>query len=84
MVRAQFRDLGEHFLSAFARARPEVPEQEIYWRMKFVLSVVATLLAESSDTGAFPGYRDLSDVEGSISPGVAFCAPGLRAPVRQG
>ncbi len=84
LVRSQFRDLGEHFLSAFARALPEVPQQEIYWRMKFVLSVVATLLAESSDTDAFPGYRDLSDVEGTIRHVVAFCAPGLRAPVRPG
>jgi len=81
LVRAQFRDLGEHFLSAFARALPDLPQQEIYWRMKFVLSVVATLLAESSETDAFPGYRDLSDVEGTIRHVVAFCAPGLRAPV---
>ena len=81
LVRAQFRDLGEHFLNAFARALPEIPQQEIYWRMKFVLSVVATLLAESSDTDAFPGYRDLSDVEGTIRHVVAFCSPGLRAPV---
>ena len=84
LVRAQFRDLGEHFLNAFARSLPEVPRQELYWRMKFVLSVVATLLAESSETDAFPGYRDLSDVEGTIRHVVAFCAPGLRAPVSQG
>ena len=83
-VRAQFRDLGEPILTAFARSLLEVPRQEIYWKMKFVLSVVANLLAESSETDASPGCRDLSDVEGTIRHVVAFCAPGLRAPVRQG
>ena len=52
--------------------------------MEFVLSVVATPLAESSVTGAFPEYRDLFDVEGTIRRIVHFCTPGLRAPVRQG
>ena len=43
----------------------------------------ATLLAESSDTDAFRGYRDLSDVEGTIRPGVALCASAFASPVRQ-
>ena len=45
------------------------------------MSVVATLLVESSETGAFPGYRDLFDGGGTIRRIADCCAPVLRVPV---
>ncbi len=60
------------------------PEPESYWMMKlvpsFLLSGVATLPAESGETGSFPGYRDLLDGEGTIRYAVLFCARAFALP----
>ena len=80
-VRAQFKELGERFLPVLGLALPDIPPQEIYWRMKFVLSIMTTIMAESPQANAFPEFRDPSNVDGMIRNIVAFCTPGLRAPV---
>ena len=51
--------------------------------MELVLSVAATLLAKSSETGDFPGYRGLFDGEETFRRVVDLSVSVLRAPVRQ-
>ena len=66
-------------MEAFARALPEVPQAELYFRFKLVLGVLTYFLA---DTDLTSGYaEDLSDVDGTVRRLVAFLAAGLRAPV---
>jgi len=79
LSREHYEELGQRFMEAFARALPEVPQAELYFRFKLVLGVLTYFLA---DTDVTAGYaEDLSDVEGTVGRLVAFLAAGLRAPV---
>jgi Tetracyclin repressor-like, C-terminal domain len=66
-------------MDAFARALPEVPQAELYFRFKLVLGVLTYFLADNDLTAGYA--EDLSDVEGTVGRLVAFLAAGLRAPV---
>jgi len=62
-----------------ARALPEVPQSELYFRFKLVLGVLTYFLADNDLTAGYA--EDLSDVEGTLRRLVTFLAAGLRAPV---
>ena len=80
LSREHYEELGQRFMEALARALPEVPQAELYFRFKLVLGVLTYFLA---DTDLTSGYaEDLSDVDGTVRRLIAFLAAGLRAPVR--
>jgi AcrR family transcriptional regulator len=79
LSREHYEDLGQRFMEAFARALPEVPQSELYFRFKLVLGVLTYFLADNDLTAGYA--EDLSDVEGTVGRLVAFLAAGLRAPV---
>lgn len=79
LVRAQFREGAEHFVGVLGRALPHLHPQEIRLRLTFVVSIVTTLMADSSWRQEFLDAGDASKVEAIIERVVAFCAPGLKA-----
>ena len=79
LSREHYEGLGQRFMEAFARALPEVPQSELYFRFKLVLGVLTYFLADNDLTAGCA--EDLSDVEGTVGRLVAFLAAGLRAPV---
>ena len=83
MSREHYEELGQRFMEAYARALPEVPQAELYWRFKLVVGVLTYILADTDPTGERTGgyEEDLSEVEGTLKHLVAFLAAGLRAPV---
>ena len=66
-------------METFARALPEVPQAELYWRFRFVLGVTIHIQADAGWTGEYAA--DLSDVDEMVGRLVAFLVAGLRAPV---
>jgi Tetracyclin repressor-like, C-terminal domain len=79
LIREQYEELGQRFMEVAARALPDVPQAELYWRFKLVVGVLTYILADTDRTGRYA--EDLSDVDGTVRRLVAFLAPGLRAPV---
>ena len=79
LSREHYEELGQRFMEAFARALPEVPQAEVYWRFKLVVGVLTYVLADTDPTGGYA--EDLSDVDGTVRHLVALLAAGLRAPV---
>jgi AcrR family transcriptional regulator len=79
LSREHYEELGQRFMEVFARALPEVPQAELYWRFKLVVGVLTYVLADTDPTGEYA--EDLSDVDGTVRRLVAFLAAGLRAPV---
>jgi hypothetical protein len=79
LSREHYEELGRRFMEAFARALPEVPRAELYWRFKLVVGVLTYILADTDPTGGYA--QDLSDVDGTVRRLVTFLAAGLRAPV---
>jgi AcrR family transcriptional regulator len=78
-IREQYEELGQRFMQVAARALPEMPQTELYWRFKLVVGVLTYILADTDRTGGYA--EDLSDVDGTVRRLVAFLAAGLRAPV---
>jgi AcrR family transcriptional regulator len=83
LCREHYEELEQRFIEAFARALPEVPQEELYFRFKLVVGVLTYILADTDRTVARTGgyAEDLSDVEGTLRRLVTFLAAGLRAPV---
>jgi AcrR family transcriptional regulator len=79
LSREHYEELGQRYMEVFARALPEVPQAELYWRFKLVVGVLTYVLADTDPTGGYA--EDLSDVDGTVRRLVAFLAAGLRAPV---
>ena len=79
LSREHFEELGQRFVEAFARALPEVPQTEVYWRFKLVVGVLVYVLDDTDRTGGY--VEDPSDVDGPVRRLVTFLAAGLRAPV---
>jgi len=79
LSREHYEELAQRFVEAFARALPEVPQTEVYWRFRLVVGVLTYTLADTDPTGGYG--EDLSDVDGTVRRLVAFLAAGLRAPM---
>ena len=81
IFRNQFREVRDRFFRAAQRALPELPKEEIFWRMHFLIGALAHTMA---------GFRHIRAAsEGILEPGspngvleqlLAFAAAGFRAP----
>jgi AcrR family transcriptional regulator len=79
MVGEQFGELGQRFHRALCRAVPDVPPDEVYWRLMAVVAVITYMLAAQGDGGS-SSLLDPNDLDGTLRRLAAFLAPGLRAP----
>lgn len=76
MVREQFGELGRRFHQALCRAVPEVPPDEMWWRLMAVVAVITYMLGGPEDAIGLTG----SDPEKTLRRMSRFLVPGLRAP----
>lgn len=81
-IRPHFEPLMRRFDSSVARALPDVPWDEIFWRMIFTMGALHHVVHIWSNAIGVP-YESvkLHDAEGIIRRLVSFTAAGLRSPV---
>jgi AcrR family transcriptional regulator len=73
-----FSDVGARFLQALSLAIPEVPAEELRWRLRCVVAIITYLLAAQ---GTARALFDPNDIETTSVRFVSFAAAGMRAPV---
>ncbi len=79
---AQFKLIAGRFITAFKRALPELPDEELFWRMHFVIGAMAHTMADTHRLRFLSGgLCKTGDVEATIRRLVDFLAAGMRAPV---
>ncbi len=82
IFREEFADVRLRFTTAFQRAMPELPPEEMYWRLHFVIAVVAHTLGGLHQIRTISdGACDISDRRAILERLVAFLAAGFRAPL---
>jgi AcrR family transcriptional regulator len=75
-------EILRRFPQALHRAAPELPRQELFWRLQFMGGAMALTLLRGKDLEALTdGLCDTADTESTIRRLVAFAAAGFRAPV---
>jgi len=79
MIQEQFGELGRRFHQALCRAVPDVPPDELFWRLMAVVAVVTYMLAVPREEG-LGGLLEPDDVDGTLRRMIAFLGPGIRAP----
>lgn len=81
-----YRDVVLRFKDALARALPEVPEQELVWRMHFTFGAMAYAMAGNDALQLITTCEadGADDAEAIIRRLVPFLAAGLKAPAPQG
>ncbi len=78
----QFGEAGRRFLAALQRALPDLPQAELFWRLHFMVGVLAHTLAGRNHLEVMSGGAcNASDLEGALERMIAFVVAGLRAPV---
>lgn len=76
-----FGELGRRFREALARAVPDVPPEELGWRLRCVVAVITyTMAAYDTPDEGLPGLLDPDDLEGTSRRLIAFAAAGIGAP----
>lgn len=82
LYKQQFEHMRQRFLPELQRALPDVPLDELYWRLHFAIGAMAHTMAASKILGLMSeGRCDISDVEGTLSRLKAFVTAGITAPV---
>jgi AcrR family transcriptional regulator len=77
-----FAPMMRRFFDALRRAVPDVPTEELFWRMHFSIGAMSQALRGADELAAMSGgLCDPSDREAAAQRLVAFIAAGLRAPV---
>lgn len=81
MVEGLFGEVAGRFIRAFRRALPALPEEELFWRIHFMIGAMAHTLCDTQQLQFISGGRcDPHDVDGLCRRLVAFLAAGLKAP----
>jgi AcrR family transcriptional regulator len=76
-------EMINRFIQAFQNAVPELPRDEVFWRIQFIGGAMALTLLRGTDLEALSGgLCDSSDVEATLRRLIDFAAAGFRAPVR--
>lgn len=77
----QFETVRRRFTAALATALPELPEQELHWRIHFLIGTMAqTMAAPERLVALSDGACDPYDSEATLARLVPFLVAGLRAP----
>jgi AcrR family transcriptional regulator len=75
-----FQELVDRFRAACARALPQLPPEELGWRLHFAVGAMVHTLMESERLKRFSGgLCDPRDTEAAVNRLVSFCAAGMRA-----
>ena len=83
IVKKHFGRAAERFVMALARALPDLPLAEIFWRANFAVGVVSQVLRSPRQLGIISGgLCRASDFDGAVQRAIAFTAAGFRAPVK--
>jgi hypothetical protein len=81
LVARHFRQTAERFISAMQRSLPDLPQQELFWRVQFMFGAMAqTLLGKHMFLVELSAPSDSREVVDRL---VGFLAAGFRAPVTQ-
>ena len=76
-----FTEIVSRFGEAFARALPELDEEELAWRIHFTVGTMVHTLMDHSRLKRFThGLCRMDDPEALIERMITFCAAGMRAP----
>jgi hypothetical protein len=77
-------DAIHRFKSAFSRALPRLPREELLWRIQFMVGAMAHTMAtlELIDE-IHQGFLDTRDVEGIVDRMTRFVVAGLQAPMTE-
>jgi AcrR family transcriptional regulator len=82
-VRQMFDQVAERFKVAFAKSLPDVPPKELYWRMHFMVGVLAYCMA-GTDMMRMIASSQISETNGPdmlIKRLVVFICHGMEAPM---
>jgi AcrR family transcriptional regulator len=81
---SQFREVAERFVAALRRARPELPVEDVLWRLFFSVGAMAHAMAQPQRLKVFShGLCDPNDIDAMIRRLVAFLTAGMSAPATQ-
>ena len=76
----QFREVALRFTTALQAVVPELPAQEFFWRMHFMIGAMAHTMVDTHRIQFLSrGLCDPTDVDGNIERLVTFTAAGFRA-----
>jgi hypothetical protein len=81
----QFREVADRFIAAFKRALPDLPPEEIFWRIHFLVGSMAHTMAMPQQVAFISrGLCQMDDIDATIRRLVEFFAAGMRAPAPSG
>lgn len=84
LYKQQFETLARRFVPAFRRALPDLPPEELFWRLHFSIGAMSHTLAASKILELMSGGRcNISDAEGTLARVKSFILAGLTAPVSE-
>ncbi|MEO8024828.1 MAG: TetR family transcriptional regulator [Bryobacteraceae bacterium] len=73
--------IGQRFLESLSRSLPDLPKQDLVWRLHFMVGVMAHVIAWSGVLSTITdGMCDVKDTNALTRRMVAFVAAGLKAP----
>ena len=82
MITSQFGDVLQRFGSALRAALPDLPKEELFWRLNLALGALAqTLRGGSKNLEIIPDLSLSFNSETALERLVAFLSAGFRAPV---
>lgn len=82
IFREQFGAARVRFVAAFRRALPELPPEELFWRVHFLIGALAHTMAGLHHLKVISdGLCDPSDSEATVERLISFLAAGFRSPV---
>jgi AcrR family transcriptional regulator len=82
-MKQHMTEVVSRFIQAFQNAVPDLPPEEVFWRMQFIGGAMALTLLRGKDLEALSGgLCDSSDAEATLRRLIDFGAAGFRAPVR--
>jgi AcrR family transcriptional regulator len=82
VFKQQFESLAQRFVPAFQLALPDLPRDQLFWRLHFSIGALAHTMAASKMLEIMSSGRCvISDVEGTLAQLKAFIVAGLTAPV---
>jgi len=84
MYKGHLEAVAKRFFAAFARALPELPEEELYWRLHFTFGAVAHTIGNGHLLSIISGGKcNLSNLPAVFRRMETFMLAGLHAPVEE-
>ncbi len=85
IIRSQHADLERMFEDALARSLPDVPPQELHWRLQFVWGALAFALCNPEQLKSPATEQSVSaDCRTLLAKMISFFSPGLQVPATPG